>query len=424
VIHFTRPRTKEGGADAKDAQETAESVAGAKKPWQEALTAIYPVTVNEFKLENGEVTYMDAPAASPVRVTDLNIRIGNIRNVRSEPGSYPSPMTIEARLAGGGRITVDGHADLLAEPLPAVHTDLRVDRLDLGQLLPITARYQLQLRAGTVTAEGHLQLAPDLRLMKLHQATLENVRLDYIHTAKESPAKKAGEKAAEAGVAVDSKEQVGPETVVKVVKGQVRNSEFGVVNKTAKPEYRIYLADVNAQLTNLSNQLKDGTAFLTLSGKFFGSGDLRLTGTFRPETKSPDFDVNLKIEDTRLSAMNDLLRAHGKFDVAKGRFSLYAELSVRDNGVGGYIKPLFLDIDVYDARQDKDKTVLKKLYEGVIGGVSGLLRSDETDAVATKTELSGRLDNPKASTWEALVTLIRNAFIRAVLPGFDGGRGG
>jgi hypothetical protein len=29
------------------------------------------------------------------------------------------------------------------------------------------------------------------------------------------------------------------------------------------------------------------------------------------------------------------------------------------------------------------------------------------------------LDNPKASTWEALVGLLRNAFFKAILPGFE-----
>ena len=39
--------------------------------------------------------------------------------------------------------------------------------------------------------------------------------------------------------------------------------------------------------------------------------------------------------------------------------------------------------------------------------------------VATEVDISGRLDNPKTSTFQAIVKLIQNAFIKAILPGFD-----
>jgi len=39
--------------------------------------------------------------------------------------------------------------------------------------------------------------------------------------------------------------------------------------------------------------------------------------------------------------------------------------------------------------------------------------------VATRVELSGRIDDPKSSTWQVIGKLIENAFIRAILPGFD-----
>jgi hypothetical protein len=41
------------------------------------------------------------------------------------------------------------------------------------------------------------------------------------------------------------------------------------------------------------------------------------------------------------------------------------------------------------------------------------------DQVATVTRLEGPLQNPNASTWEVLVNLVRNAFIEAILPGFE-----
>jgi hypothetical protein len=150
-----------------------------------------------------------------------------------------------------------------------------------------------------------------------------------------------------------------------------------------------------------------------------GSGPTTASATFRAEDAGPDFDVNVAIEGTQLTAMNDLLRAYGKFDVVGGLFSLFSELRVKNGRVEGYVKPLFSNLDVYDKRQDRDKTVFRKLYEKLVGGVSKLLENRPRDEVATKTEVVGRVDDPKTSTLQVIVNLIQNAFFRAILPGFD-----
>jgi hypothetical protein len=64
----------------------------------------------------------------------------------------------------------------------------------------------------------------------------------------------------------------------------------------------------------------------------------------------------------------------------------------------------------------------------VAGGVSEILENFPRDEVATQANISGPLDNPQASTWQVVVTLIQNAFFKAILPGFErelggGGRG-
>ncbi len=120
-----------------------------------------------------------------------------------------------------------------------------------------------------------------------------------------------------------------------------------------------------------------------------------------------------------MRTMNDLLRAYGKLDVVSGRFSFYCELSVKNGQIRGYVKPLFRDLKAYDERQDKDKGAFRKLYEKLVDGVSRILEDQPRDEVATRVDIKGRLDNPKTSTWQAIVNLIRNAFFKAILPGFD-----
>jgi hypothetical protein len=120
-----------------------------------------------------------------------------------------------------------------------------------------------------------------------------------------------------------------------------------------------------------------------------------------------------------MRGMNDLLRAYGKFDVVAGFFSVESQLRVKNRVVSGYIKPFFRNLDVYDKRQDKEKSAFRKLYEGLVGGVAKLLENVPRDEVATKAEIKGRVDSPETSTLQVIVRLIQNAFFQAILPGFD-----
>jgi hypothetical protein len=83
------------------------------------------------------------------------------------------------------------------------------------------------------------------------------------------------------------------------------------------------------------------------------------------------------------------------------------------------VKPLFQDMVVYDPAQDRDKKPLRKVYESVVGGISKILQNRPRDEVATRVELSGRLENPDSSLIETIGGLVQNAFFKAILPGFD-----
>jgi hypothetical protein len=61
----------------------------------------------------------------------------------------------------------------------------------------------------------------------------------------------------------------------------------------------------------------------------------------------------------------------------------------------------------------------KSVYPLAVNGAANILRNPSTQAVATKIDLSGKLDKPNIGTLQALLQLVRNAFIKAIVPGFD-----
>ena len=395
------------------------------KGWQDALQAIYPLKINELRISQGDITYQDNGPFKPLRVYELDVTASNIRNVRSEEGVYPSPMTLTARIFDTGSISAEGWADFLAEPHAAFMADIALDSVGLDYFKPITSRYNVTIDKGALSANGEVEISPAYKSVKLWNATVDSIHLDYVQTAaKADVPKTAAPKTAapqtaakEALAAVD--ESQAPGVQVRVDRLDIVKSNVGFVNKTASPVYRVFIADTNASLTNLSSLPTGETAVAEVHGKFMNSGPASLSFKLLPTRPGPDFDMAVQIDEADLRTMNDLLRAHGKFDVVAGRFSLYTELHAKNRQISGYVRPLFQDMQVYDPSQDRDKSVVRKAYEAVVGKVSKMLENRPRDEVATKVDISGRLDNPNTSIIDTVVGLVENAFFKAILPGFD-----
>jgi hypothetical protein len=330
---------------------------------------------------------------------------------------YPSDFAVEGVVFESGTMSVNGQADFLAVPHLALKAQLALENLDLGYFKPMASRHNIALRQGALSGVGEIEYTPTMKVVHLQSATLERVQMDFIHTAEAAGARRQTVQKVKGKAREVSNV---PDILIRADQVRLVKSHFGFVNKAAQPTYRLFLDAVNADLTNFSNQLTGGVAAARITGAFMGSGRTVVAATFRPETKGPNFGLAASIENTQMQTMNDLLRAHGKIDVVQGFFSLYTELRVQNGAVRGYVKPLFREMDIYDAQQDRGKGLFQQLYEAVAGGVSSLLENIPRDEVATTAEISGPLDDPQASTWQVLMQLVQNAFFRAILPGFEG----
>jgi hypothetical protein len=383
--------------------------------WQQALEAVYPFRINELRIVEGSVTYLDAPKARPLTLTRLNAKAGNIRNVWSAARVYPSTIEATAVVFERGRLALDGHADFLAEPFPGVKSHVVLENVPLDAARPALAHYNLQVAAGTFGAEGELEYAPPVKTLALSRVDLTGARADYVHRPVTAGAEQAR---AETVKRTAEEANNAPGVLLKVDRVHATGT-FGYVDETRTPGYRAFLSDVDFTVTNFSNHFEQGPAGVKLTGKFMGSGPTTAAGTFRPERHGPDFDLDVKVENTDMRTMNGLFRAYGNFDVVGGLFSFYSELRVQRGAVAGYVKPLFRDVKVYDERQDEEKSLFRKLYEKLVGGVAHLLENPPRKEVATKANVAGPVENPKASTLQVLGNLLRNAFIKAILPGFE-----
>src|SRR5262249_3866468 len=132
-----------------------------------------------------------------------------------------------------------------------------------------------------------------------------------------------------------------------------------------------------------------------------------------------DFDMDIRIHGVSLPAMNDMLRTYARVDVVSGVFSFFSEISVKNGRIEGFVKPFFEDIKVYDPAQDKDKGLLRKIWERVVGALAHLFENREKQ-VATESVIRGPVENPKTSTLQVIGGLVQNAFFNAIIPGLEG----
>jgi hypothetical protein len=397
------------------AEENRDPVPLSERGWQRALESIYPLKINELRIRNGALAYQDDSGFAPLYLTGVDLLAGNIRNIRSPERQYPSTVHAEGWVFDVGRAVIDGHADFLAEPTPGVAGTLELQRVELSYFEPIARRLGFTVRQGFVSGTGQVEVAPGVQTVDVDSIVITAAVVDYLQGGAPTP---VGREVGQTITRVARGAMNDPEVRYRVRELRMDNGTVGIVNRLQDPGYRLFISNADFVAANLSSRAEDGPARVKLRGAFMGSGSAAGDATFHPEGKQANFEARVAIQETHLASLNDVLREKGKFDVTRGKFSLYSEVRVRDGYVRGYVKPLFEGVDVYDHEQDKHKSVLRKMYEGIVGGVAKLLENDRGQ-VATVASLDGPVADPKADTMQIIGGLLKNAFVKAILPGFQ-----
>jgi hypothetical protein len=392
-----------------------------KKGRHEVLQAFKARRLHALVVRDGSFTYVEGGRSRPLTLTRIEAAATDVGTAPSATDPYPSRVRVTGVVFDDGWLQMDGHADLLSAPHVGFKADVTLDRIVLDYLAPITARYGVMVAAGTLRANGQVEFAPHIKVVDLEEIRVDGLKADYAYrTRAVRPVKEAARAAAEGAKEVLNK----PGVSFKARRLGVHGATVGFVNEQVTPRYRVFLADMNLVFENFTNHFAEGTATARLTGRFMGTGAIDISAAFRPEAQGADFDLTARIEDTDVRTMNDLLQAHAKVDVVSGAFSMFAEARVRSGWIEGYVKPLFRDIRLYGAEQDEEKSLGQKLKERAADVFARVLRNRPRREVATVAPLAGPLENPRANTWEALIGLVRNAFDKAILPGFERARFG
>lgn len=207
---------------------------------------------------------------------------------------------------------------------------------------------------------------------------------------------------------------------LKINRLEFHNSAVRYVDPTSSPKVDVQLSDVDLLATNLTNVVDKSKvlpARVEASAGLYG-GHLSLDMGLDPLAKQPTLDMNVELTTTELAQLNELLQAYASVDVSKGTMSLYSEIATKDGAFTGYVKPVIKDLKVLGP-EDRNDSFFHKLYEGLVGAVGSVLTNPRKEQIATKVELKGKLSDPSTGVIYAVIQLLRNAFIQALIPALD-----
>jgi Domain of Unknown Function (DUF748) len=206
---------------------------------------------------------------------------------------------------------------------------------------------------------------------------------------------------------------------LRVTDGLVRYKD-----ETKAPKINLYFSDLAIQATNISNATRKKEnlpSSVELSALLLKSGKVSLDGHADFLAEPMEANIRAKIRALDLKELNEFTKAYGGFDFEKGRFDLTTELAATNKDYSGYVKTIAREIDVLDFTKERKQgdSVVQLLWEGMVGVIMEIFQNQRKDQFAARIPISGPRDKMAFGSWEAVGSILSNAFVKALSPKFE-----
>ena len=203
---------------------------------------------------------------------------------------------------------------------------------------------------------------------------------------------------------------------------EISDGEIHFKNPYSKPPVDIYTSRISVTATNLTNSrnltqtLPSG---VTADASTLGGGHVNVQLQMNLLKPAPAFQLNCTLTNVNLVALNDFLKAYGKFDVEHGTFALYTSVAGDKGAYEGYFKVFFDQLDVFQWQKERKKNILAIMWQAIVGTTATILENHSKDQLAAKVPIAGSYDKSSIGVWTTIGTLLENAFIHALVPKLD-----
>ena len=195
----------------------------------------------------------------------------------------------------------------------------------------------------------------------------------------------------------------------------VRNGEVHYRDFSRSPNVDVIFDRVQMVATNLTNSKKLSktmVAELQIEGRPLRAGDLRARIALDPYAEKPSFTLRSEVTELPLVKLNDFAKAYAGITFEAGTLKLATEMTSDHGRFKGYVEPVFDHMAIFNPVHDSDNPI-DFVWQGIVGGLTRMIRNQPKDRFGTKAPFSGSFDNPKAAVMTTILNVFRNAFIQA-----------
>ncbi|MEI8704316.1 DUF748 domain-containing protein [Pseudoalteromonas sp. B62] len=199
----------------------------------------------------------------------------------------------------------------------------------------------------------------------------------------------------------------------------IEQGKLSLVNATSQGEKPTFISNINARIeniTNAQNLSKTLVTTLNVEGALMGEAALRLNGKLDPFSKHANFDFNAEVQRFSVKNLDTVFKVYTPFDIEAGGIDGAMELVAKDNNLNGYVKAGVQNLSVFSWREDIEKDddgIFTAIFEGSVDLLGSILENDESKLVAARIPIEGQLDNTDVSTFQAVISVLKNAFFDA-----------
>ncbi|GAA0859433.1 DUF748 domain-containing protein [Aliiglaciecola litoralis] len=199
---------------------------------------------------------------------------------------------------------------------------------------------------------------------------------------------------------------------------ELRNGSIRLKNIDTEINAETRLSDVNGFVLNITNSQEQASRLATFhfDAKLMDEATLKLSGSVDPFALKPTFDFDMSVERFAVKHIDALIKFYTPIDLEAGQIDGSMEMRVNEGKVDGYVKAGIFDVTVFSWKEDvvnDGDNPFSLLFEGITAAISELFENDKKDLIATTLPLSGTIGDTETSTLEAILGLLKNAFIEA-----------
>lgn len=128
--------------------------------WTKALTEIVPIDINHFEVHDGKVAFVQLQADPNIdlNISKIELYADNLRNVKSEQRTLPSPFHATGVTFGDGNMTLKGNINLIKQ-IPDMDLEFALEGSNATALNDLTRHY-----AGIDFEKGEFELYSELAI--------------------------------------------------------------------------------------------------------------------------------------------------------------------------------------------------------------------------------------------------------------------